>query len=106
MAGNQITASQINCDQINPNLGMTLGFLAGTGSALKDSSANEIVSGAKSTFTTNTATNHLFAGGTPNFVAACMTGTASATSFGTFTATQYTPAETTPAATTAYTSQI
>lgn len=78
---------------------------AGTG-VWKDAVGNEICSGAKSTFSTNTATNHLYVGGTPNMVAACVTGTATATAFGTFTATQYTPAETTPAATTAFTMQI
>lgn len=78
---------------------------AGTG-IWKDASGNEVCSGAKSTFTTNTATNHNLVGLTPNFVVACVTGTATATSFGTFTATQYTPAETTPAATTAFAQQI
>lgn len=102
---NQITANSIHSDVVQANNGLTTGFLAGTGK-ITDGSSNEIVSGAKSTFTTNTATNHLYAGGTPNFVSAMVTGTATATSFGTITATQYTPAETSAAATTAYTSQI
>lgn len=67
---------------------------------LQDGAGNEIASFASSTFSTLTATNHLFKGATPTFcfltqnAGASGAGTAAAMSVGTFTATQYTPAGT------------
>lgn len=66
--------------------------LAATTNNLQDSATNEIPSCARSTFSSITATNHLYAGTTPN---TCLlnqqTGTATATAIGTIGATQYTP---------------
>ncbi len=66
--------------------------LAATTNNLQDNQANELPSCARSTFSTITATNHNYAGSTPN---TCLlnqqTGTATATAIGTIGATQYTP---------------
>ena len=66
--------------------------VANTGNMI-DAAGNQINSGAKSTFSTITATNHNFIGSvTPTIVNMNQqTGTATATAIGTITTTQYTP---------------
>lgn len=58
-----------------------------------DAAGNQVNAGAKSTFSTITATNHNFIGSvTPTIVNLNQqTGTATATAVGTLTANQYTP---------------
>lgn len=66
--------------------------LACTTTNFVDTNANELVSVARSTFSTITATNHNYAVATPNTVLFDQTsGTATATAIGTIGATQYTP---------------
>lgn len=71
---------------------LKLSGLAATTSNLTDNNANEIVAVARSTFSTITATNHNYAGATPNTVLFDQTsGTATATAIGSIGASQYTP---------------
>jgi|SRR5579883_1872194 hypothetical protein len=66
--------------------------IAATTNNWTDSNGNQINAGAKSTFSTITATNHNYAGATPSIIVLNQqTGTATATAAGTIGATQYTP---------------
>ena|SRR5579859_76539 len=99
MSGNVITQSQINCDTIVPNVAFgPLGFLASGKAILDSGTANQINAKSRFTGSANSATNHLYTGATPDYCDTCVTGTATATSYGTFTATQVTPAMTSAAA--------
>ncbi len=82
-------------------------LVAATTNNWTDTNANQVNSCSKMTGSTNAATAHNYAGGgTPTIVIGAITGTATAWSFGTVTATQATPAMTTPAAYTAYVALI
>lgn len=81
--------------------------VAATTNNWTDSNNNQINSCSKMTGSTNAATAHNYAGGgTPTYIQGAITGTATAWSFGTVTATQATPAMTSAAAYTAYVALI
>lgn len=95
--------SLIICDSLVPK---KFGLALNT-STLLDSAGNQVNSGAKSTFSTITATNHNFAGATPDIVLLNQqSGTATATAAGTIGATQYTPTGGVSATYVAYTMNI
>lgn len=107
-SGDLINASGATLTRgLGPNSTKLQDKVAATTNNWTDTNANQINSCSKQTGSTNAATNHNYAGGgTPTIVIGAVTGTATAWSFGTVTATQDTPAMTTAAAYTAYVSLI
>lgn len=87
-----IVTDSINTAKIGAIAAALKVALAATTTNITDTNGNELVSVARSTFSTITATNHNYATATPNTVLFDQTsGTATATGIGTIGATQYTP---------------